>query len=208
MSQADEIEKLGLDPEEHADLAAGEAEHWLEALRAAVRPAELDSAEHERLLELVLDDPLAPPSEAELVESARLRDALASNDPAHADAALLAALRAPFAEEDGQAAAQQLPAEAAQTGPQKPGRNVIYGTFGAASVVLAAAAALALTFGSVSRDSAPGASAPLPPLVRPHSTAPMFANHFNSNTTARMDMIASARERDLRDNRYAAWGVR
>jgi hypothetical protein len=207
VSQADEIEKLGLDPAEPADLTAGEAERWLEALRAAARPDELNTAAHERLLELVLEDPLAPPSEDELIESARLRDALASDDAAHTDAALLAALRAPFAKENGQAAAQKLPAPA-EPPAGKPRRNLIYATFGGASVVLAAAAALALTFGSVSRESAPSASAPIPTLVRPRSTAPMFAGHFNSNTTARMDMIASARERDLRDNRYAAWGVR
>jgi hypothetical protein len=208
VSQADEIEKLGLDPQEHADLAGGEAERWLEALRAAARPDALTPAEHERLLELALEDPFAPPSEEELIESARLREALANDDTAHADAALLAALRAPFAQEDGQAAARPLPESARQAEPQQPRRNVIYATFGGAGVVLAAAAALALTFGTVSRESAPSASAPRPNLVKPRSTAPMFAGHFDSNTTARMDMIASARERDLRDNRYTAWGVR
>jgi hypothetical protein len=208
VSRADEIEKLGVPADEPEELAAAEAARWLEALRAAVRPDALTPAEHERLLELALEDPFAPPSEEELVESARLREALANEDTAHADVALLAALRAPFAKEDGQAAARERPESAPRAEPEKPRRNVIYATFGGAGIVLAAAAALALTFGTVSRESAPSASAPLPSLVKPRSTAPMFAGHFDSNTTARMDMIASARERDLRDNRYAAWGVR
>jgi hypothetical protein len=37
----------------------------------------------------------------------------------------------------------------------------------------------------------------------------LFAERFETGeTTARMDLIASARSRDLRNNRYTAWGVR
>src|SRR5258706_1088384 len=66
VSQADEDETLP--PEEEAALLA--------ALEAALRPRELDSELNERLIERSLEDPLAPPSAEELVESARLRDAL------------------------------------------------------------------------------------------------------------------------------------
>jgi hypothetical protein len=73
--------------------------------------------------------------------------------------------------------------------------------------VLAAAAAVALLVGqprgAASVASAPGA------LVKPHSTTALFADRFETgDTTARMDLIAGARSRDLRDNRYASWGVR
>jgi hypothetical protein len=74
---------------------------------------------------------------------------------------------------------------------------------------LAAAAAALLFLPTLSRSDAPAASAEPSALVKPHSTAPLFAERFETGaTTARMDLIASARGRDLRDNRYAAWGVR
>jgi hypothetical protein len=46
-------------------------------------------------------------------------------------------------------------------------------------------------------------------LAKPRSTVSLFSERFETeDTTARMDAIASARGRELRDNRYAAWGVR
>lgn len=211
MSQADEEESL-LPPEESAA--------WLTALEAAWRPSELDPAVGERLLEMALEDPLAPPSEEELAESARLRDALDQGTP-HADAALLRALGAPFA-----APAASLPESAAverslraaleaqteHTQPAEPARparrsNVVYAAFGAGSALLAAAAAAVLFVGSL-RSGAP-APEQAAAYAEPRSTAPLFTARFETgDTTARMDMIASARSRDLRDNRYAAWGVR
>jgi hypothetical protein len=202
VSQADELKALGLDPAE-TELPPAETQRWLEALQAALHPAPLSAADNERLLEMALEDPLAPPSEQELVESGRLRDALADGKP-HEDAELLAALRAPFSAPDA-AAEGSLPEPDAA--PAKATRgNVIYAAFGAGSLVLAAAAALLLMVGTLSHESAP-AAAPVT-LAKPRSTAPLFASHFNANTTARVDLIASERRRDLRDNRYAAWGVR
>jgi hypothetical protein len=87
--------------------------------------------------------------------------------------------------------------------------NVVYALFGAGSAVLAAAAAITLFIGS--RSSVPTSTVAVAPsgYVVPHSTAPLFSERFETgDTTARMDLIASARRRDLRDNRYAAWGVR
>lgn len=209
MSQADELKALGLSPDETSELTPAEAERWLEALGAALRPGELSTQDNERLITLALEDPLAPPSAEELAESARLRDALAGSG-AHEDVELLAALRAPF--ELGQAESAQhategalakaLPAAAAN----KRRGNVVYAAFGATSLVLAAAAALVLSVGGLSRESAP--AAPPLALAKPRSAAPLFESHFDSNTTARVDLIASVRSRDLRDNRYAAWGVR
>lgn len=203
MSQADEEESL-LPPDEEAEL--------LQALEAALRPAELDLQVNERLLEWALEDPLAPASEDELIESARLRDALAEGTSG-AGASLLRALGAPFArgvaEGDDGAVERALgtalaPASAVAPSPR---RNVVYAAFGAASAVLAAAAAVALFVGS-SRSAEPVA-AQASAYVVPHSTAPLFAERFETgDTTARVDLIVSARSRDLRDNRYAAWGVR
>jgi hypothetical protein len=67
---------------------------------------------------------------------------------------------------------------------------------------------VALLVGTLrSSAPAPGAAAAL--LVKPHSTAPLFSDRFEtSSTTARMDLIETSRSHDLRDNRYAAWGVR
>lgn len=198
MSQADE-EELPLAPDEEAEL--------LRALEAALRPAPLDPAVNERLLEMALEDPLAPPSEEELVESARLRDAL--DDGSSADARLLRALAAPFSADPDDAVIERalgaaLPPASTAAAPR---RNVIYAIFGAGSAVLAAAAAVALLIGT-SREAAPTAAGPAA-YVTPHSTAPLFAERFETgDTTARMDLIASARSRDLRNNRYASWGVR
>jgi len=101
------------------------------------------------------------------------------------------------------ALAKALPTSSPATGRRG---NVVYAAFGATSLVLAAAAALVLSFGGLARESAP--AAPPLALAKPRSAAPLFEGHFDSNTTARVDLIASVRSRDLRDNRYAAWGVR
>jgi hypothetical protein len=211
VSQADEEESL-LPPEEAAA--------WLTALEAAWRPSELDPAVGERLIEMALEDPLAPPSEEELIESARLRDALDQGTP-DADAALLRALGAPFAAQPAPApetaaveralqtalAAQPEPAQPVE--PAQPARrsNVVYAVFGAGGALLAAAAAAVLFVGTM-RSSAP-APAQAAAYAEPRSTASLFTDRFETgDTTARMDVIASARSRDLRDNRYAAWGVR
>jgi hypothetical protein len=208
VSQADEDESL-LPPEEAAA--------WLTALEAAWRPSELDPVVGERLLEMALEDPLAPPSEEELIESARLRDALEQGTP-DADAALLRALGAPFAapatpapdaavvERALRALAPQ-PEQPTQGVPPARRSNVVYAVFGAGSAILAAAAAAVLFVGTM-RSGAP-APEQTTAYAEPRSTAPLFTDRFETgDTTARMDLIASARSRDLRDNRYAAWGVR
>jgi hypothetical protein len=81
--------------------------------------------------------------------------------------------------------------------------------FGASSAILAAAAAALLFLPALSRSTPPAPSAEAGAWVKPHSTAPLFSDRFETgDTTARIDLIASTRGRDLRDNRYAAWGVR
>lgn len=197
MSQADD-ERPILSPEEEAEVRA--------MLEAALRPAELDEEVHERLLSYALEDPLAPPTDAELAEASRLREALATGAD-HADADLLRAAAAPF-HGGGDAAAERALAIAEQA--SSPRRNVVYVLFGAASAAVAAAAAISLLVGTPRPEPGPTASsAPGRELVRPRSTAPLFDEPFaTGDTSARMDRIASARSRDLRDNRYASWGVR
>jgi hypothetical protein len=202
--QADDQEPF-LPPEEETELLA--------RLRAAFRPSELDPEVHEQLLAVALEDPFAPASEAELLESQRLRQALEEGS-SHPDAEVLRALGAPFAALDEAALERAL--SAAERAPQStrpPRRNVVYLVFGAGSAALAAAAAFALLFAGSPRSEPSSASSAVvaPKLVQARSTADLFDEHERfetSGTTARMDRIASARSRDLRDNRYAAWGVR
>jgi len=198
VSQADDQEPF-LPPEEEAELLA--------QLHAALRPGELDPDVHEHLLAMALEDPLAPPSESERLESERLRDAL-EGGASHPDADLLRALAAPFGAANADDAVQR--ALAAATPAEAPRRNVVYVLFGAAGAAVAVAAALALFVAGAPKPTTPSLAAAGPPrLVPPRSTTELFDERFEtSGTTARMDRIASARGRDLRDNRYAAWGVR
>jgi hypothetical protein len=181
-------------------------------LVAAWRPSELSAEAHERILAMALEDPLAPPTEEELVESARLRDALAG-EGSHPDTELLRALSGSFTEPDTQAVDRALRDALEPAAPRaRPKRNVIYAAFGGVSVALAAAAAVALfVAGSRSEHTAAYEAAKVaePELLQARSTAELFDHPFETaSTSARMDVIASARSRDLRDNRYAAWGVR
>ncbi|WP_437736546.1 hypothetical protein [Sorangium sp. So ce1335] len=94
-------------------------------------------------------------------------------------------------------------------------------TMAALSTLAAAAAAVALLVGEISGERAPAARAPgspaaeavpLPRLIEARSTAALFdpAAPFprEGGHTDRIDRIAAARASDLRQNRYAAWGVR
>ena len=201
MSQADEEEAI-LPPEEEAAV--------LGLLQAALRPAELDPRVNQRLIEMALEDPFAEPSPEELVESARLRDALERGTP-HDDASLLGALAASAGRDRDRDASERALRVALGPGVRPAARarpNVVYALFGAGSALLAAAAAVTLLIGTA-RRSAPAVAVAPSAYVVPHSTASLFTERFETgDTTARMDLIASARSRDLRDNRYAAWGVR
>lgn len=231
MTEKDELLDFGpplpvLDAAEEAELA--------EALRAAYAPAALSPERHAALLAFALEDPFAPASADELRESERLRQALETGDDSHADAALARALRSALsppplaaeARERAEAAARtetvHTAAEAvrgdvarAAAKPQaEPRRNVVFVTFGAAA--LAAAAGFALLIARPSAEPPPSAalavasaSAPAHALLQSRTTGELFHERFEAGaTTARIDRITSARERDLRENRYALWGVR
>lgn len=155
-----------------------------------------------------LDDPDAPPTAAELIEAEALRVAL--EVPASEEARFGEALRSafdppPLAPERLSALVEQAVDAAA---PKLRGRvfRVVFG--GVAAVAMAAAAALFLR---ASGDGHPGAGlAPAPSLLAARSSQDLFDEPFprTGGTSDRIDRIASARARDLRENRYAAWGVR
>jgi hypothetical protein len=185
----------------------------LAALEAALRPGELELSAHERSIARALEDPLAPPTHEELASAELLRRALDGED-AHEDAALLEALRpsdlATAQAATARAVERALAANAdegtrpAAGTPRGPGR-VIFVVFGAAGALAAAAAVLLL----VTSVPAPPSSLGQDAYARPRSTAPLFDEPFDTSaTTARIDRIASSRGRELRDNRYAAWGAR
>ena len=177
-----------------------------EALRAAYAPSELNPTRHAEILAVVLEDPFAEPSDDELRESERLRQALENDDASHPDAALARALKAatrpePLTRSD----ARRLAPAAA---PRRP--NVVYVTFGAVALAAVAGFALFLLPQPRAKESAVQASAaPGPGLLRSRSTQDLFHERFEpGEASARIDRIASAREHDWRENQYALWGVR
>ncbi|MGC4088821.1 MAG: hypothetical protein QM756_13155 [Polyangiaceae bacterium] len=200
MSQADdfddELDGEQLDPHEAESLAS--------ALRAALEPAELDGALHERIFRQALFDPLAPPSDAERAEAERLRQAL--DGRGESDLASLAeALR--FA--NGTARVEPSVAEAAHERAlvSVPRRrdNVVFAAFGAVGGMLALAAAVALVVSPARKDAPPRERAE---LARSRSLAPLMnVEAARLSPSERIDRIAAVRERDLRQNRYTKWGV-
>jgi hypothetical protein len=99
--------------------------------------------------------------------------------------------------------------------PRQRGRLIRVAFGGSAAVLaMAAAAVLFLRLGERSESATQAtvaSSAVLSPvLTSPRSAQDLFDEPFprTGGTSARVDRIASARERELRANRYAAWGVR
>jgi len=166
------------------------------ALRAAWQPQELDPSRHAEILARALEDPLAPPTEAELADSVRLREAL-DGGLDHPGAELAKALRASWDPSELARGAELLrSAVASRTRGQ-----VVRAAFGGAAV-LALAAGLALVVGGISR------SGQVATLAASRTTSSLFSGKFLlRETSGRLDAIAQARSRDLRENRFARWGV-
>jgi hypothetical protein len=187
------------------ELDAAEERRLATLLKSAFAPDEIDPARHERLLLSALEDPFATPSPKEIVESERLRRAL-DGDGDHLDLVLARALAAAYAPSG--APPKALP-PATLTAKSKPTAKVFYVRFAGVAAALAAAAAVLFTVST--RNTSPEASAPELPalaLVQSRSTAALFQTASVGPPSARIDRIASVRERDLRANRYAMWGVR
>jgi len=174
-------------------------------LQNAFRPSEIDPARHERLLLAALEDPFAEASPEERIESERLRQALDGQGD-HQDLLLARALSAAHAPE----LRRPLPEpELGAFAPRKRERSgrVIYYRFAGVATALAVAAAVLLRL-------TPQKSAPPAPdlatfaLAQSRSTAAIFRADSAGAPSERIDRIASVRSRELRDNRYALWGVR
>lgn len=151
------------------------------------------------------DDPDAPPSEEEIRESQRLRDALEDASKESADADLLRAVK--HAAEPKAIAKGDLD-EAVKSGisrgERRSGGVVIRVAFGASFVVAAAAAVVFFLGRGPVQTPSPDFG-----LVHARSTQSLFTERFESHggESARIDRIAVARAADLRENHFARWGV-
>jgi hypothetical protein len=159
-------------------------------------------------------DPDAPPSEEEARAADELRLALADSSKQNAAADLARALHLAHEPKEIDKDAHRALVDRALAAPapkKASGGRVIRVAFGVAAAI-SLAAGVAFVVGRGGLDPAPQQTAQIakPPLVHVRSTQPLFAEPFASTggTSARIDRIAMAREGDLRDNRFARWGVR
>jgi hypothetical protein len=147
------------------------------------------------------DDPDAPPSEEEIRESQRLREALDDASKESADADLLRAVKhAAEPKPIGKTDLDEAVKSGMVRGDRRSGGVVIRVAFGA-SFVLAAAAAIVFFLGR--------GPAVVPELAHARSTQSLFTERFEARggESARIDRIAVARAADLRENHIARWGV-
>ena len=180
-------------------------EHRLSALlRHAFAPSEIDPARHERLLLAALEDPLAEASPEERLESERLRQALEGHGD-HEHLRLARALSAAFSPNLDRPLPEPQPAMKARA---RPAPQVIFYRFAAVACALAVAAAVLLRLTVELPRSAPAPDLASLALAQSRSTAAFFEANTAGAPTERIDRIASARSRDLRDNRYRLWGLR
>jgi hypothetical protein len=182
------------------------------ALRAAWSPPEIDPVEHEAIIERVLERTAA--TREELQKAAELRRALEDESIPSEEADLARSLKAawmpaPVVEAEHEPIIERAldPPHAARPAPARRG-VVVRIAFGA-SAALAMAAAFLLVLGRMSGQSAPSMSARAPELLPFRSTQELFDKPFErGSTSARIDRITVARAGDLRENRFAMWGVR
>lgn len=168
------------------------------ALKAAWSPEAIEAAE----LEAIVAAAVEGGSREGALELARALDGAA---PTTAEAELAVALRnawAPRALDEAENAA--LVAKAIGGAGQSSRRGVVVRVAFGASVSVLALAASVLLYLNVRETESPAA-----PLARTRSTQPLFSEPFRpGEASARIDRIALARASDLRDNRFARWGVR
>jgi hypothetical protein len=158
----------------------------------------------------VSEDLDAPPSEEELRAAESLRESLEpgpareGRDP---DAEFAEAVRSAARPSRLSTDRHRRLLDRSLAAPSK-GR-VIYVVFGGVASLAAMAASVAL----VMRSAAPSTSAALearPAMAVSRSTAGLFPEGIpvTGGTSDRVDRIAYARAQDLRENRFARWGVR
>jgi len=185
-------------------------------LRAASAPASIDGALHDAMIEEALgargarDDDEAPTNE-ERAAATELRDALRAPRGERPDAPLVEladALHAAHRPRDIEPLRNEaLIARALgrSSGLRRRGRVIPVVT---AAIVMAAAAAA--SFALFVRPSGDASVAEAPELQRSRSAGELFDTPFPrvGGESARVDRIASARAAELRQNRFALWGVR
>lgn len=147
------------------------------------------------------DEHEPPPTEEELAESERLRRELDADASTHPDVELARALRhavdpRPLDELTHRRILDRAVPKHTYRWYQ---RTEVY-------IAFAAAAAVLIAVFSLQKQSAP----PSASLIRAHTTQPLFKDAFprEGDTSKRMDAIVASRNRDLRTNRYARWGVK
>jgi hypothetical protein len=174
------------------------------ALGSAMHPKELDDDEHRALLDRALEAD-APATPEEIAESERLREELEDPGSKHPDVLLARSLRHAVAPKSIEAATHRKILDRT-LGDSRARRMQPLWISGA---VFAAAAAIALWILPVGKQSDSGAPEVSAGLVRMHAVDDLFAEPFpeGQHTSARIDRIASARGRDLRNNHFAKWGV-
>lgn len=194
-----------------------------EALAAAVRPTPIADARHEAILQRTVlsgtfpkdasdeqeGDPLRPPTESEQRESEAFRKALEQRGD-HPDVALALALAHAAGRPGPEPRLERALALGLATPPERrPRRGILLHVgFGAAATGLAMAATLLLVLRPASEPSLPDVHASTQ-LIYQRSLSPLFeADPGSLSASARLDRIAESRTRDLRNNRYLAWGVR
>lgn len=152
----------------------------------------------------VADDLDPPPSAQELAEAQRLARALEGQEE-HLLAPFAEALRAAHAPAPLDPARNEELIVQALADAQRGGQVLSFRTRRWAWVgLLAAAACLALVLGRSLRRPVPVA------LTASRSTQELFTEQFprQGGHSARVDRISEARSRELRENRFARWGVR
>jgi hypothetical protein len=186
------------------------------ALRAAYAPAPLGPVDLDAIVTRALGDESAA-TRAEIAAAERLRAELdgEGGESAGPDAEILRAMRLAASPTDLAPERHEAILEAALRAPLRRRisgsvRRLSPVTMAALTGVAALAAGLALFVG---RPTAPAdRPAATAALVRARSADGLFdaATPFprSGQESARIDRIASARAADLRQNRFAAWGVR
>jgi len=156
-------------------------------------------------------DPDAPPSEAEVAAALELRRSLEQGKPgvrSNADWELVEAVRAAASPAAITEARHRRILETALS--RNPRGRVIYLAFGGVASLAAMAAALAIVMKGAEREPAGGRPIQESPMAVSRSTVELFPAGIpaRGSTSDRVDRIAYARARDLRENRFARWGVR
>ena len=156
-------------------------------------------------------DPNAPPSEAEMAAAQELRRSLDQGRPGvrgNADWELVEAVRAAASPAAISEARHRRILETALS--DNPRGRVIYFAFGGVASLVAMAAAIAIVIKGSEREPVAARAMQESPMAVSRSTVELFPAGIpaRGSTSDRVDRIAYARARDLRENHFAQWGVR